>query len=148
MTSVSPTTAAPRDEQAGVRLVLKPEDAAPSGYVDGGWWPRSRDLGAELPALLDALAARTGQVERVSYRLQDWDATTGRVAAGGADVHLDGFRLRAANTLDVVTRSHRLTLLVVPADTDPETADRALRTAGQPGNTDDAPALLSAPANP
>jgi hypothetical protein len=145
MTSVSPaTTTAPPDERPGARLVLKPEDAAPSGYVDGGWWPRSRDLPAELPALLDALAARTGQVERVSYRLQDWDRTAGRVA----DVHLDGFRLRAANTLDVVTRARRLTLLVVPADTDPDTADRALRTAGQPGNTDDAPALLAAPAGP
>jgi hypothetical protein len=34
-----------------LRLKLKPK-APTTGYVDGAWWPRSRDLSAELPALL------------------------------------------------------------------------------------------------
>ena len=41
----------PSGPDADVRLRLKP--AAPtSGHVDGSWWPRSRDLAAELPDLL------------------------------------------------------------------------------------------------
>ena len=34
-----------------LRLRLKPK-AATTGFVDGGWWPRSRDFAVELPGLL------------------------------------------------------------------------------------------------
>ncbi|AIG79160.1 Hypothetical protein AJAP_31705 [Amycolatopsis japonica] len=36
-----------------VRLQLKP--AAAGGYVDGAWWPRSRDAGVEFPGVLAAV---------------------------------------------------------------------------------------------
>lgn len=36
------------------RLVLAPADTAPA-LIDGAWWPRSRDLNAELPALIEVL---------------------------------------------------------------------------------------------
>ena len=55
MTSASTTTrsalhSAPSDHEH-LRLRLKPRGPV-TGFVDGGWWPRSRDLAAELPALL------------------------------------------------------------------------------------------------
>src|SRR5919112_5460245 len=54
-----------------LRLRLKPK-AATTGVVDGGWWPRSRDLAVELPGLLAVLAVRLGRIERVSYHLTEW----------------------------------------------------------------------------
>ncbi|WP_214403669.1 DUF5994 family protein [Pseudonocardia lacus] len=136
----------PFADRPGIRLVLKPGSVPPSGFVDGGWWPRSRDLPAELPALLDALAPRIGRVEHIGYRLQDWDRAAGRVVVDGTTVRLGGFRSGPADTLDVTADAHRLTLLVVPPDTDPDTADRAVRAAGHPGNTDDTASLLDRPA--
>ncbi|WP_410639151.1 DUF5994 family protein [Amycolatopsis sp. lyj-346] len=41
------------------RLRLKPK-APTTGYVDGAWWPTSRDLTAELPPILAVLAVRLG----------------------------------------------------------------------------------------
>jgi hypothetical protein len=46
-------------------LRLKPKAPA-TGYVDGGWWPRSRDLSAELAALVEVLVVRLGRIERVA----------------------------------------------------------------------------------
>src|SRR5439155_16889727 len=62
----SPQPAFMADEPPGLtqRFQLRPE-APTTGHVDGAWWPRSRDLAAELPALLAALAARLGRVHRV-----------------------------------------------------------------------------------
>src|SRR6476620_8200001 len=53
------------------RLNLKPESAT-TGFVDGAWWPTSRDLAAEMPSLIAALADRVGTVERVSYNIDAW----------------------------------------------------------------------------
>jgi len=53
-----PASSAVADQVA--RLELKP-DAPTTGYVDGGWWPRSRKLEAELPALVAALGQRLGR---------------------------------------------------------------------------------------
>ena len=51
------------DSRERLRLRLKPK-APTTGWVDGGWWPRSRDLAAELPGLLSVLAVRMGRIER------------------------------------------------------------------------------------
>ena len=69
-----PATMATEPPRQTLRLKLKPK-APTTGYVDGAWWPRSRDLSAELPALLAVLAVRLGRVQRVSFNLTDWDAT-------------------------------------------------------------------------
>src|SRR2546429_6174405 len=59
------TTSVPVTEP---RLRLKP--AAPvTGYVDGAWWPRNRDLSAELPSLLAALGSRLARIVRGTYQL-------------------------------------------------------------------------------
>ena len=54
---LSPLLRARPIEDPRVRLRLKPK-APTTGWVDGGWWPRSRDLAAELPGLLSVLAVR------------------------------------------------------------------------------------------
>ena len=124
------------------RLSLKPE-APTTGFVDGAWWPASRDLAAELPALAAAVTSRLGPVEAVSYNIDAWDVTPRRVAVGGAVVRMAGYHTQAHDTVDVRGARHRLTLLVVPPDTEPRTAAAALAAAGRAGNTDGLDALLA-----
>lgn len=70
MTANSQThTQPPPARHPPLRLRLKPSAPA-TGYVDGAWWPRSRDLTAELAALGEVLAIR---LERVAYGLSAWD---------------------------------------------------------------------------
>ena len=49
----TPTEVGP-DESAPVRIAFR-QPVTSSPHIDAAWWPRSRDLAAELPALLDRL---------------------------------------------------------------------------------------------
>jgi uncharacterized protein DUF5994 len=150
MRSVSRTTPHhPAETTDRARLKLKPKSTTTTGFVDGGWWPRSRNLAAELPALLAVLGARMGSVERVGYQLSDWDPASGRTAVvDGALVHLDGYRMRSVSTVDLSSAKGRLTLLVVPPGTAADPAHRALVAAGHRGNADRVAQLLSSPTVP
>ena len=132
------------DEQprCPLRLRLRPK-ALTTGYVDGAWWPRSRDLTAELPALLAVLAVRLGEISRVSYNLTEWDTAPRQVAAEGVRVRLNGFWSRPEHTVDVVAGDRRrLTLLLVAPDTEPSAAHHSMMCAAQRENTDTVEALL------
>lgn len=125
-----------------VRFALKPEGPV-TGYVDGGWWPRSRNLEAELPALVDALRDRLGPIETVSYHLGDWDSPPRRVAVDGGIVRLGGYRLQHAGSIDVIAHHHSATLVVVGPEQSDGTAQDALDNSAEPGNTDDVETLLA-----
>jgi hypothetical protein len=133
----------PDPATGGARLELKPASDGPTGFVDGGWWPRTRELPAELPELQAVLADRLGPIERVSYRLSDWEQAERRIVVDGALVHLGGYLGRPVGTVDVIAASGRVTLLVVPPDTAPGAAHRALGAAAQPGNADRVADLLA-----
>jgi len=144
MMSVSTTRSAahsaPSDHEH-LRLRLKPRGPV-TGFVDGGWWPRSRDLPAELPALLAVLAVRLGPVESVSYHIDDWGPTPRRITVDGRLVRLAGYRSQHPATIDVLSAGHRVTLLVVPAETTADIAHLVLMAAGRRANTDRIDALL------
>ena len=125
------------------RVTLKP--AAPvTGRVDGAWWPRSRDLSAELPALLTDMAGRWEPVSRVTYNLDIWDPTERRLAIAGRTVRLGGFHSQHSDTVTLIdtTGQRHLTLLVVPPETASPAAQHALTTAAEPGNDDRIDTLL------
>jgi hypothetical protein len=146
MTSASTTRRTPPDalsENQHLRLRLKPRGPA-TGFVDGGWWPRSRDLEAELPALLAVLAVRLGPVESVSYNLAAWNPAPRKITLDGRLVRLAGYRSQHPATVDVISAGHRVTLLVVPPEDAPEAAHSALMAAGHRGNADRVDALLLA----
>ncbi len=124
-----------------LRLRLKPK-APTIGWVDGGWWPRSHDLAAELPRLLAVLTVRLGCIERVGYHLDERDLAQRRINCGGGLVRLDGYRSQPANTVDVLAVGQRLTLLVVPSEASAQTAHAVLMAAGHRGNTDNVDTLL------
>ncbi|MEU7785514.1 DUF5994 family protein [Amycolatopsis sp. NPDC049159] len=130
-----------RDE---VRLQLKP--AAGGGYVDGAWWPRSRDAGAEFAGVLAAVHDQVGQVERISYPLGDgWEITHRKLVVDGHLVRLEGFHAMPADTLALIgTQQRRLLLLVVAPGTPHDTATAALKTAADPDNTASPDDLLAA----
>ena len=149
MTSAATTRSAPQsapDDSQHLRLRLKPRGPV-TGFVDGGWWPRSRDLPAEVPALLDMLADRLGPVERVSYNLDAWGPTPPRkITIDGRLVRLAGYRSQHPAIVDVLSAEHRITLLVVPPEATAQAAHDTLMAAGRRANADPVEALLLASA--
>ena len=129
----------------GDRISLRP--ATDEGaFVDGGWWPDSLDLIAQLPTLLRAgEAAGYRQVRRVSFALTSWDGPTPRHSTMlDRVVKLGGFRSQDPAELSLVDSSgwKRMTLMVVPPGTDPTIARRALAMAGTNGDRHRAAEIL------
>lgn len=140
-----PSTAAAPDD---VRLSLRDRDHSGSGFVDGAWWPRSRDLAAELPALLARVGERAGRVERVAFGLSGWDAVdVRRLATRDGRIPLEGFRSIEEATVWFVVRGagrSRVGLMVIPPDTPPERAAELLDLAGTAGERRSPSELLAA----
>jgi hypothetical protein len=140
-------TSVPRPPSAvdGVRLELKPEGSAP-GFVDGAWWPRSRDLRHELPDLVARLAGRVGQVERVAFGRQVWDPTgRARLVTPGGRVAFDGFGSFEPDTVWFVVggrRGARLCVVVIPPETASAEAAAVLRRASASDNVQSPADLL------
>jgi hypothetical protein len=125
-------------------LRLKPKAPA-TGHVDGAWWPRSRDLAVEPPALAEVLAVRLGRVERVAYALSAWDPAPRRLEVDGVRVRLEGFTYQDQN-ITYVTGSNRgrISLLVVPPVMADSAGHDALMTAARRGNADRPEEILAA----
>lgn len=67
-----PTQPAPNAPAA--RLTLLPTHGPHGRNVpDGAWWPRSRCLAKELPALIAAWPVDRGYISRVLFSPPDWD---------------------------------------------------------------------------
>jgi uncharacterized protein DUF5994 len=131
MSSAPRTLSVPSERD--VRLRMKPP-AAPTGVVDGGWWPRSRDLAEELPAILTELWERLGGVGRVAYNLTAWPGAPRRLQLHARVVRLAGYHSQNRHSLDLVGGVERriTTLLVIPLDARPEAAEAALAAAADP----------------
>jgi hypothetical protein len=127
----------------GLRLRLKPK-APPTGYVDGGWWPRSRDLTVELPALVHVLAIRLGRVSRVAFALEAWDNPPRQITVDGNSVWLAGFHSQDQYVVHLSgSDGQRLSLLVVPPEADMGDAHDAMIMAARRGNADRPVELLA-----
>ena len=124
----------------------------PGTFVDGGWWPRSLDLIAELPPLLMALeVAGYGEVRRVSYAMTAWDGRPPRKSPMlDRVVKLGGFQSQDPAEITLIDSSgwKRITLVVVPPGTDPAVARRALSMAGMNGDRHRAREILELARHP
>ncbi|MFB8003871.1 DUF5994 family protein [Nocardia sp. NPDC056000] len=111
------TTGRPSHDQP-LRLELEGGGVA----SDGSWWPHGRDLSAELPELLAMLTPRLGPIHRVIYNLDEWDTAPRKLAFGGRQVRLDGYRHLPARTLEIlgVDIGARLALRVIASQADSE----------------------------
>jgi len=127
-----------------LRLRLKPKAPA-TGYVDGAWWPRSRDLTAELPGLAVVLAVRLGRIERVAYSLSTWDKAPRKLDIDGFRVRLEGFTYQDKNIIHVSGSNRgRISLLVVPPEMTDTAGHDAMMAAGHRGNADRPEEILAA----
>lgn len=121
------------------RLVLAPVRVLPGRPgVDGVWWPRSRDLSRELPALTDALDDGWGRVTRATVDPAGWPVAPRAVRVAGRTVRV-GWLPDGRRPYELILLSHtagRCELLVIP----PETAGPAAWPASAASAAQDHPA--------
>ncbi|TWH15969.1 hypothetical protein JD82_04957 [Prauserella rugosa] len=123
-----PTPTTTGSQARSARMAMKPAGSIP-GYVDGGWWPRSGDLAAEVPELVSALELWVGIVSRVSFHLGTWGTVPRKALVQDRIVRFGGFRSMDPNTVTVIgADSRRVSLLVVPSGVPGGAARAALRS--------------------
>jgi hypothetical protein len=111
-------------------ILLRPQVAGRrQGALDGAWWPRSRDIGAQLGGLVRALAAHIGPVSRVGLDRDAWDGVPEHLFIDHRIVHVDWFPLGDDTVL--FTREDRVlvALLVVPPHATRDQAQQAMTQA-------------------
>ena len=112
------------------------------GILDGAWWPRSRDIGAELPSLISALTAYLGPVTRVGLDREAWDDLPTRMVVDGQVVHIDSSPVPDDTVLVTPGDRDRFSLMVVPPDTESDAAHAAMARAVRVDNTTGAERIL------
>uniref|UniRef100_UPI003F5A78DC DUF5994 family protein n=1 Tax=Streptomyces asoensis TaxID=249586 RepID=UPI003F5A78DC len=112
------------------RLALK-TDGPPRGLLDGAWWPRSRDLLSELPALTEVLDPLWGRITRIAVNSTYWPVVPRQVPAGGHIVKVGWFttEIDPYKLLLLSYGTSRWDLLVVPPETGAESAARLMAAA-------------------
>ncbi|KQV22254.1 MULTISPECIES: DUF5994 family protein [unclassified Kitasatospora] len=114
------------------------------GLFDGAWWPRSTDLGAELPDLISALAAHPGgRILRVGLDPAGWHHLPIAVDANGLAVRVSWCTSSAGTITLTRATQDQLLLLVVPPGTVAAVAARAMAGAAATSNHTPAAELLA-----
>lgn len=136
-----PTSNISSDPRSRLRLAA----GGGTGHLDGGWWPRSRELADELGLLVDRLPSGLGRVVRASFSDLDWEPLAeGRVSTSRGSVEVDPLP-RDDRHLILLSMSDgsRLRLLVVPSGMSTEQGEEALLAAATPGYRHSAVELLA-----
>jgi hypothetical protein len=125
------------------RLALRTDGAngASRGLLDGAWWPRSRDLLVELPALTHVLDPLWARITRIAVNPTHWPVVPRRVPVDGHVVKV-GWFTADIDPHKLLLLSHdagRWDLLVVPPETGAKAAARLLAAASD----HDGPALTA-----
>jgi hypothetical protein len=133
--TIDRTTTHERAPSPPARLSLAPVSPVP-GLLDGAWWPRSRDLLRELPALTDVLDTRWGRITRVSVNPTHWPVIPRKVPVTGHTVHV-GWFTDEQDPHKLILLSYtagRWDLLVIPPETSAAAAARLMAAAATPGS--------------
>ncbi|MGK5532456.1 DUF5994 family protein [Streptomyces sp. URMC 129] len=83
-----PSPPPPPADDLPARLTLLPPGTGPH-RLDGTWWPRSHDLGRELPALLAALEEHWPGITRVTVSRSMWRVRPDSLSLGDRAVHIN-----------------------------------------------------------
>ncbi|MET4656482.1 hypothetical protein ABID80_000174 [Streptomyces sp. PvP037] len=146
----SGTSSGSRHLPGGVHTAVRPgcallrleTTASREGVLDGAWWPRSRDIGAELPALLSALTEHLGPLTRVGLDAAAWEGLPTRIVVDDRVVHIDSFPVSDDTVLITRGENDLFSLLLVPPDATPEAARAAMAQAVVAGNPSTAARIL------
>ncbi|MFD7546850.1 DUF5994 family protein [Streptomyces sp. NPDC059578] len=114
------------------------------GVLDGAWWPRTRNVEAELPALLGALTEHLGPITRVGLDASAWNELPTRLVVEGRVVHLDSDPVGDDTVLITRGDNDHFALLVVPPGTALDTAREAMARAVRADNVTRAAEILIA----
>ncbi|MFM9445250.1 DUF5994 family protein [Streptomyces acidiscabies] len=112
------------------------------GVLDGAWWPRSREIAAELPGLITALTEYLGPVTRVGLDTDAWEGLPTRITVDDRVVRIDPSPVGDDTVL--VTRGERdlFSLLVIPPHATPDAARAAMAEAVRAGSGKQAGQIL------
>ncbi|GAA3395532.1 DUF5994 family protein [Streptomyces roseoviridis] len=114
------------------------------GVLDGAWWPRSRHVAAELPALIEALTAHIGPVTRIGLDTDAWEEVPTRLVVGDRVVRLDSYPVGDDTVLITRGDQDHFALLVVPPHTPTDLAREAMARAVRADNVTSAAEILLA----
>jgi uncharacterized protein DUF5994 len=133
-----------RDGAPAARVSFR-EPVSSDPHVDAAWWPRSRELQAELPGLLDVLWSAGREVSRVSYASHSWLPVPRQLRIEGRRVRLGGFVHGDQSMISLrdSAGAERIDILVIPFDADAGTAASAMEIAGRSGRNERAAAMLA-----
>ncbi|MGI5392290.1 DUF5994 family protein [Streptomyces sp. CA-251251] len=139
-----PTTSEGRPAPSRPRLALAPAGSMPA-LLDGAWWPRSRDLHAELPELAAVLDPLWGRITRITVNPAQWPVVPRKVTVAGHVVKVGWFRAEQDPHELPVLSYHvgRWNLVVVPPGTDPVRAAWLMAAASDPRRSDTASRLTA-----
>ncbi|MFH8557061.1 DUF5994 family protein [Streptomyces celluloflavus] len=142
--TIERTSVSGRVLSSPARLSFAPA-GSPPGLLDGAWWPRSRDLFRELPALIAVLDVRWGRITHVTVNPTYWPVVPRKVPVAGHTVHVGWFAAEQdPNKLILLSYTMgRWDLLVIPPETDPTAAARLMSAASTPGGLLTASALMA-----
>ncbi|MGP3923909.1 DUF5994 family protein [Streptomyces sp. 8N616] len=142
-TDHTPTTGE-RVSSPPARLSLAPDDAGPA-LLDGAWWPYSRDLARELPAMIDVLDRRWGRITRIAVNPTLWPVIPRKVPVAGHVVHVGWFAAAQDphKLLLLSSTAGRWDLLVIPPVTGEAAAARLMAAATEPQGHLTATALMA-----
>ncbi|MFJ4713515.1 DUF5994 family protein [Streptomyces sp. NPDC088785] len=143
--TTTPTPATRPPAPPAARVALKSPTGG--GLLDGAWWPRSRDLSAELPALAAVLGPQWGRITRVAINPMLWPVVPRKVTVRDHVLKVGWFtpELDPHKLLLLSYRSGRWDLLVIPPETDDASAGRLMAAACDPeGSALTATALIAA----
>jgi len=112
------------------RLALK-TDSSSRGLLDGAWWPRSRDLLSELPALTDVLDPLWGRITRIAVNPKYWPVIPRKVPVDGHIVKVGWFtqEIDPHKLLLLSYGTGRWDLLIIPPETGADSAARLMAAA-------------------
>ena len=128
---------------AGVRPRLRLAEDPGQGSLDGGWWPRSRDLLVELAELVEQLPPELGRVVRVAFSPPDWDTAPDRIPVPEGYVEAVALPDEDTHLVDLrMADQQELRLLVVPPELTDGQGAEAMLAAATSGYTHTAAELL------
>ncbi len=116
-----------------VPLRLRLSDPERPHPLDGGWWPQSRNLAAELGDLVDNFPPERARIVRALYSPPDWPDAPKRVPTARGYIET-GFSKGDDSHVIMLTTSDRrkLCLIVIPAEMSELQGEAALEASVTP----------------
>ncbi|MFD3591017.1 DUF5994 family protein [Streptomyces sp. NPDC058683] len=128
----------------GTALLRLETKRSREGLLDGAWWPRTRDIETELPALISVLTGHLGPITRVGVDASAWNGLPTRLVIDNQVVHLDSDPVGDDTVLITRGDNDHFALLVVPPDATADAAREAMARAVRADNITQAAQILIA----